>query len=82
MALPSNWIAAASLKAPGSPWKATRADLRSDVLIGWRYLAISGTKQKAEFVERATNDLASRVEHNLYCFRPPKSLILGFLSAV
>jgi len=41
--------------------EATRAVLRSDGLIGSRYLAISGTKQKAEFLERATIKVASRV---------------------
>src|SRR5713101_491114 len=45
---PRSWMAAASLKAPGSPWKATRAVLRSEVLIGWRYLAIRGAKPKAK----------------------------------
>jgi hypothetical protein len=38
------------------------------VLIGWRYLAISGTKQKAEFVERTARDLASRAEHTCTAF--------------
>src|SRR5216683_5550311 len=40
-------MAAASLKAPGSPWKATRVILRLEVLIGRRYLAIRGAKPKA-----------------------------------
>jgi hypothetical protein len=59
MALPSNWMAAASLNAPGSPWKATRAVSRSEVVIGWRYLAISGAKQKAKFLASVRKDLSS-----------------------
>lgn len=31
--------------------------LRSDVLIGWRYLAISRAKQEAEFLAHARKDL-------------------------
>src|SRR6266566_7270945 len=40
-------MAAASLKAPGSPWKATRMVLRSVVIMAMRYLAIGHGKRKA-----------------------------------
>jgi hypothetical protein len=42
---------------------------RSEVLIGRRYLAISGAKQEAEFRAQAREDLASRVEHTCAAFR-------------
>src|SRR5580765_647197 len=61
-------MAAASLKAPSSPWKATRKLLRFDGLIDRRYLAISGVKQKAEIRRPARKNSASHVEHNCSAF--------------
>jgi hypothetical protein len=43
-------MAAASLKAPGSPWKATRRVVRSIAVISTGYLAISAAKQEGEIV--------------------------------
>ena len=47
IALPRSWIAAASLKAPGSPWKATRMVLRLGVLIGRRLSCNKERKTKS-----------------------------------
>jgi hypothetical protein len=38
------------------------------VVMARRYLAISGTKQEAEFLEQSRKVLASRVEHTCTAF--------------
>jgi len=43
--------------------------LRSDVLIGWRYLAITRPKQKEQFRTLVEKDFASRLERSSAAFR-------------
>jgi len=43
--------------------------LRSDVLIGWRYLAITRPKQKEQFRPLVEKDFASRLERSSAAFR-------------
>src|SRR5216684_2434103 len=78
---PRSWIAAASLKAPGSPWKATRMVLGSNVLMGRRYLAIRCAKRKAKICSRRkTFPATHRVQRYnalLGCESGPNSLLLS-----